>query len=169
MQPLPYEVLTTTLGLRQSNAYMSTWEKLNDGVFSTDDTRARWLGMGGARAAHVPHTVSAAHLNRTLVSPILLTAWQTWRILWNVYCTIHEHVWRNLIRRTCSFQNWVYHRWTKSESENNSQSSLKIFRYILSVTKPFWTFLGANQDGVLRSRRTSLTHIPIAVGRGGAP
>ena len=36
-------------------------------------------------------------------------------------------------------------------------------------SKPFRTFLGANQDVVLRSRRTSLTQLPIAVGGGGAP
>ena len=34
------------------------------------------------------------------------------------------------------------------------------------VSKPFLTFLGANQDGVLRSRRTSLTQLPIAVAGG---
>ena len=38
--------------------------------------------MGVVRAPPVPHTVAVANLNRTLESPIL----------WNVYCTIHEHV-----------------------------------------------------------------------------
>ena len=36
-----------------ATSYMSTWQKLNDGVFPTDDARARWMGI---RAPHVPYT-----------------------------------------------------------------------------------------------------------------
>ena len=86
----------------------STWQKLADGVFA--NRRRTWMGMSGRRTC----TACAAHsldrhrtFKQNLVSPILSTAWQPWRILWNVYSTIHEQVWTHLLRRTSLFQNWA--------------------------------------------------------------
>ena len=62
-----------------------------------------------ARAVGLHSLTAVAHSKRNLVSPILSTAWQTWGIYWDVYCTMHEQVWTNLLRtRTSLFQNWTY-------------------------------------------------------------
>ena len=47
-------------------AYMSTWQKLNDGVFPTDDARARWLGMG---VTYVHRTCRAQSIRRRTFNP----------------------------------------------------------------------------------------------------
>ena len=42
-----------------ASPYMSTWQKLNDGVFPTGDTRARCLGMGAVRTTLITRSLTA--------------------------------------------------------------------------------------------------------------